>query len=186
MRAFAVSAIISVAVNAMYYEYNITLDGASSTLHYRNQDWAESEMSSSGLNISSNNSVLLKQSPYEGHEYAFKPYIRGGAIEYTVDLSSHGCGCVAGVYAVAMNEQCNGETEQDISSAEMESGMMPSGCQSIDVMQANPYGFNMSAHPCHNGNCDYNSQCQYDMLKQGEETYGKNAYGPEGTLIRTT
>jgi hypothetical protein len=42
--------------------------------------------------------------------------------------------------------------------------MMPS-CASIDVMQANPYGFNVSAHPCANGNCDYQSQCQYDMLK---------------------
>ena len=63
-----------------------------------------------------------------------------------------------------MNSQCNGETEQDMNSAEMESGMMPS-CASIDVMQANPYGFNVSAHPCANGNCDYQSQCQYDMLK---------------------
>ena len=105
--------------------------------------------------VSSNNSVLLKTEPYAGHEYAYKPYLRGGAIEYTVDLSTHGCGCVAGVYAVAMNDQCNGETEQDISDAEMSSGMMPSSCASIDVMQANPYGFNVSAHPCHNGNCDY-------------------------------
>ena len=24
------------------------------------------------------------------------------------------------------------------------------------------------------------------MLKQGEEKYGKNAYGPDGTMIKTT
>ena len=63
------------------------------------------------MKVSSNNSVLLKTSASDGYEYAYKPHLRGGAIEYTVDLSSHGCGCVAGVYAVAMNAQCNGETE---------------------------------------------------------------------------
>ena len=113
MRTYTISAIIAVAINATYYEFPFTLDGTSETLHYRYQDWHQttSDMSGSEMKVSSNNSVLLKKSPYEGYEYAYKPYIRGGAIEYTVDLSSHGCGCVAGVYAVAMNAQCNGETE---------------------------------------------------------------------------
>jgi hypothetical protein len=164
MRTFTVSAIIAVAANAMYNEYPITVDGSTKTLYYRSQDWSSAETNQSSVKVSSNNSILLKDQEYEGHEYAYKPYIRGGAIEYNVDLSSHGCGCVAGVYAVAMNSQCNGESEQDMSSAEMESGMMPS-CASIDVMQANPYGFNVSAHPCSNGNCEPQSQCQYDMLK---------------------
>lgn len=61
---------------------------------------------------------------------------------------------------------------------------MPS-CPSIDVMQANPYGFNVSAHPCKNGNCDLWSQCQYDMQKQGVETYGEGVYGPMGSKIDT-
>ena len=165
MRTFAVSAIIAVAANAMYHEYPITVDGSAKNLYYRSQDWSSADQDVPGrVNVSSNNAILLKHNEFEGHEYAYKPYIRGGAIEYTVDLGSHGCGCVAGVYAIAVNSQCNGETEQDMSSAEMESGMMPS-CASIDVMQANPYGFNVSAHPCANGNCDYQSQCQYDMLK---------------------
>jgi hypothetical protein len=127
-----------------------------------------------------NNSILIKNQEYEGHEYAYKPYVRGGAIQYTVDLSNHGCGCVAGVYAVAMKAGCNGEEEQD----DMSSGSMPS-CPSIDVMQANPYGFNVAAHPCKNGNCDAISMCNYDMIVQGEATYGKGAYGPNGTMINT-
>jgi hypothetical protein len=165
MRTFAVSAIIAVAANAMYHEYTVNVDGNDTTKYYRSQDWSSTEQDMvSRVHVSSNNSILLKDNEYEGYEYTFKPFIRGGAIQYTVDLSSQGCGCVAGVYAVAMNSQCNPEAEQDMSAAEMESGMMPS-CASIDVMQANPYGFNVSAHPCANGNCDYQSQCQYDMLK---------------------
>ena len=50
---------------------------------------------------------------------------------------------------------------------EMPSGTMPS-CPSIDVMQANPYGFNVSAHPCASGSCDAVSQCKYDMMVEGE------------------
>jgi hypothetical protein len=158
MRTFAVAALIAVAANAMYHEYPITQDGSTSTLYFRSQDWSstEQDMDGSRVKISPNNSILLKISEFEGYEYAYKPYIRGGAIEYDVDFAHHGCGCVAGVYAVAMNSQCNGETEQDTDS--------PS-CASIDIMQANPYGFNVSAHPCKNGNCDASSQCQYDMLK---------------------
>ena len=113
MRTFTVSAIIAVAIKAEYFTYPITQDGGQTNLHYRYQDWHQSsqDMSGSEMMVSSNNSIVLKISPFEGFEYAYKPYIRGGAIEYTVDLSSHGCGCVAGVYAVTMNGQCNGETE---------------------------------------------------------------------------
>ena len=52
-------------------------------------------------------------------------------------------------------------------------------------MQANPYGFNMSAHPCNNGTCDAISQCQYDVMAQGQTTYGPGAYGPSGLYIDT-
>ena len=52
-------------------------------------------------------------------------------------------------------------------------------------MQANPYGFNMSAHPCSNGTCDAISRCKYDMMVEGEATYGAGAYGPGGSRIDT-
>ena len=40
MRSFAVSAIIAAAVNAVYYEYPITLDSVTTPMYYRNQDWS--------------------------------------------------------------------------------------------------------------------------------------------------
>jgi hypothetical protein len=52
-------------------------------------------------------------------------------------------------------------------------------------MQANPYGFNMGAHPCADGNCDTWSMCEYNMRQEGKERYGEYAYGPNGTMIDT-
>ena len=105
-----------------------------------------------------------------------KPAIRGGALEYTVDLSNFGCGCVAGVYAVAVNDFCNNEDGMTTNNPQ---------CASIDIMQANPYGFNVAAHPCSNGTCDARSQCEYNMRKEGAEKYGEGAYGPGGSRVNT-
>ena len=183
MRTFAVTALFAVAANATYETYKITQDGSSKNLYFRSQDWSSAELdqNKSRIKVPENNSILLKNQEYEGYNYAYKPYVRGGAIQYTVDLSNHGCGCVAGVYAVAMKPGCNGENEQP---TDVSDGSMPS-CPSIDVMQANPYGFNVAAHPCKNGSCDAQSQCHYDMIVEGEAMYGKGAYGPNGSKINT-
>jgi len=52
-------------------------------------------------------------------------------------------------------------------------------------MQANPYGFNTAAHPCENGECSAQSQCEYNMKKEGKQKYGDEAYGPGGTMVDT-
>ena len=52
-------------------------------------------------------------------------------------------------------------------------------------MQTNDYGFELSAHPCANGDCDPTSMCQYKMREQGAAEYGADAWGPNGTLINT-
>jgi hypothetical protein len=107
---------------------------------------------------------------------AYKPRIRGGAIEYKVDLSSVECGCVSGVYLVALRHYgCNFEDERGPTAE----------CNSIDVMQANPYGFNVAANPCAHGHCDAQSMCEYNMKKEGKERYGEYAYGPNGSMIDT-
>jgi len=53
-------------------------------------------------------------------------------------------------------------------------------------MQANPYGFNIQAHPCVGGQCDAISQCDLTMKMDGVEKYGQGAYGPGGSLIDST
>jgi hypothetical protein len=156
----------------------VHVDGSIRTMHFRSQDWSTIEVDEDNnrVHVPNNNSMLIKKNPYEGENYAFTPYLRGGSIEFTVDLSTVECGCVAGVYAVKLDSQnC---TENSLTTEHPQ-------CQSIDVMQANPYGFNTSAHPCNNGTCDAASQCDYDMRDQGKEKYGEDAYGPRGTLIDT-
>ena len=114
MRNFAISALVAVAVDATYQTLKITKDGNSDDKYFRSQDWTDAPLDLGGTRVAvkTNNSLLIKNQAYDGYEYAYKPYIRGGAIEYTVDLSNHGCGCVAGVYAVAIRAGCNGEEEQ--------------------------------------------------------------------------
>ena len=58
-------------------------------------------------------------------------------------------------------------------------------CKTVDLMEANPFGFHAQANPCSNGTCDALSQCQYEMKTQGVATYGEGAYGPGGSLIDT-
>ena len=58
-------------------------------------------------------------------------------------------------------------------------------CSSIDIMQANKYGFEMAAHNGESTTRDAKSQCMYSMNTDGIEKYGKGAYGMEGSLIDT-
>ena len=97
-------------------------------------------------------------------------------MKYTVDLSALDCGCVAGVYAVRVNEDCDPKDPQITDDPQ---------CKSIDIMQANPFGFNTAAHPCKSGNCSPQSQCEYNMRVEGKAKYGNNAYGPGGTMVDT-
>lgn len=120
--------------------------------------------------------MMIKDTAWDGQQYAFKPDLIGGSIEYTVDLSSVGCGCAAGVYFVKLDAYGCGEDAM--------TGDSPT-CPSLDVMNANKYGFNTAAHPCNGGICDAQSQCEYSMRVEGAAMYGENAYGPNGTMIDT-
>ena len=117
-------------------------DGSSMDLYWeKHSDWIDAYPNNGGLVLGMNSNVFIHDYPYDGQYWAFKPYVRGGSVEYDVDVSTFGCGCVAGLYAVALNdEQCS----EDVKTGRP-------NCPHIDVMQANPFGFNTSAHPCANG-----------------------------------
>jgi len=61
----------------------------------------------------------------------YKPDALGGSFEYDVDLSDQFHGCIAGVYLVDTDDEYCAEVDQN---------GVPQ-CKSIDVMQANMYGF---------------------------------------------
>ena len=176
-KTFAVVALAATSVSAEYLKTIIDVDGSDKSLYFKSQSFSSAYLDENGnrINIENNNSVFLKTSENSSMDFAFKPYIRGGAISYDVDLTSVDCGCVSGFYLVAVNDYGCGDQ------ANVQNPM----CPSIDVFQANPYGFNIAAHPCANGTCDARSQCEYNMKVDGVDKYGGDAYGPGGLLIDT-
>ena len=73
--------------------------------------------------IPNNQVAVLKNTPLEGVKYDYMPIMKGGALQYTVDLSNTDCGCVAGAYAVSIEGGCNPEAsfEGEMASPPMES-----------------------------------------------------------------
>ena len=61
------------------------------------------------MSIPNNQIALIKKFPIDGAEYNYKPIMKGGALQYTVDLSLSDCGCVAGAYAVSIKGGCDPE-----------------------------------------------------------------------------
>jgi len=125
-----------------------------------------------------NSVVVLKDEPYDGSDWNYTPNIQGGSINYWVLMDNMGSGCVAGVYLVAMNDSCDVEKQHNSNEPQKQ-------CPSVDVMQTNDYGFELSTHPCENGNCSDKSRCDYNLRKQGKEKYGADAFGPNGKMINT-
>ena len=119
--------------------------------------------------------ITLRDTKVTSVDEMYKPNLRGGAVEFNVNLSSVSCGCVAGVYAVAQNATYN--TDVDIT--------REPPIASIDIMQASIGGFGVSANPCEDGSCSETQACSYKIAAEGKEKYGAGAYGSSGSLIDT-
>ena len=59
------------------------------TKFVKSQDFSTAtvDQNDTRLTILPNNSLLIKDYNFDGYVYGFTPYIRGGAIQYTVDLN---------------------------------------------------------------------------------------------------
>ena len=68
-------------------DMKILIDGQSVKKHFRPQDWSTCEVDVDAVTVPNNNSIILKNDPYDGSDYDLKPYIRGGAVTYDVDIS---------------------------------------------------------------------------------------------------
>lgn len=147
--------------------------------YFKGRDWnTQHEILENGWTVvmPANTSIVLQDQAFDGYDYSYTPYIRGGSINYWVRMTDMDCGCVAGVYLVALSAGCDVESAHN----------GDPNCPAIDVMQTNPYGFDVAAHPCANGDCSAQSMCDYQMRNQGAEKYGMDAFGPGGTMIDTT
>ena len=86
---------------SQFQEFIITVDGTDRTKYIRSQDWSTATATGKSLRVGKNNNVFLQDMDVSGPDYAFSPLIRGGSIEYDIDLSWNDCGCVSGFYLVA-------------------------------------------------------------------------------------
>ena len=176
-KTYIASAVTAAYASAQDWEsFDVHTNGSLKQFHFKeHSQWIDVENTGNGMTLAMNSNVFIHDYPYEKQYWAYKPRVRGGSVEYDVEFKDMGCGCVAGLYAVNLNdEQCS----------ENEKAGTPQ-CATVDVMQANPFGFNTSAHPCSGGNCEGQSQCFYNMAVEGVEKYGSGAYGPGGSKVNT-
>ena len=101
----------------------------------------------------------------------------GGIMEYDVDLSKVGCGCISALYGVLMPGVDNSRDEFQYCDANKVGGHW---CPEFDIMEANKYAFHVTGHKCDEpsgnvyNNCDRSGQCTMDILKNSDV----NDYGP--------
>lgn len=76
------------------------------------------------VTVDPNTAILIHDQAWVGSDYAMTPALRGGSINYWVNMASMQSGCVAGLYLVTLNSACDAD-------AAMASDP---NCPSIDVM----------------------------------------------------
>ena len=108
-KRLSIACTLAVLGEANWLDFKIDIDGKEKTKTIKSKQWSQIEVMDQDhyALVPNNNSFALQNRPRVDEETFFKPYLRGGSIQYTVDLSALDCGCVAGVYAVTVNKKCD-------------------------------------------------------------------------------
>ena len=126
----------------------VTVDGQPKTLYVVTPDGITG---GSGIGVPHNTRGYFSETPNASPENFFTPNLLGGSVEYDVDLSQMGCGCIAAFYTVAMpakNESGNYVTGEDglwYCDANQVGGTY---CPEFDIMEANKYAYQTTPHSC--------------------------------------
>ena len=103
--------------------------------------------------------------PYDDSTYwAYKHDYLGGSVTFDVNVKEVGCGCAAGVYLAALNDETCGW-------GAVEPNTTPQ-CATIDLMEGNTQGWHAGALPCENGSCETEGRCRTAADMVGEQAYG--------------
>lgn len=87
----------------------------------------------------------------------------GGSVAFDVNVSDVGCGCAAGVYLTTSNDEtCNW--------SDYDANVTPQ-CTTIDLVEANMWGFRAGYMPCMDGSCNAAAKCSSSVTSD---------YGPTG------
>jgi len=98
----------------------------------------------------------------------FHDYL-GGTVQFDVDVSNVDCGCSAGVYLTTSNDKSC--TWNDYGT-----NVTPQ-CTTIDLLEANRFGFKTQTMPCLSGSCNAAAKCTAKVT---------SGYGPGNAGVDTT
>lgn len=143
------------------------VDGAQTSLWVQwDRSWSEAETDGAELGFDYNNRMYLStQQEFDKTKY-FTPNMLGGSVEYDVNLSEVGCGCVAALYTVLMPSVDENVDPFGYCDANRIGGHW---CPEFDVMEANMYSFHTTAHKCDApvdgvyDNCDRGGTCTLNV-----------------------
>ena len=115
-----------------------------------------------------NNRAFVLDYPYDESIYwSYWNNYFGGTLTFDVDLSEVDCACAAGVYLVQLDdENCSWDAKG--------ADVTPQ-CSSIDIMEANIWGYKTTSHPCEFGSCDAQS-ASTATVNWTDGSYGANDY----------
>ena len=158
-----------------YAQLNIKEDGKDKTVYIASPSWFTGGGGDT-LSLPEGGRVYLSNTPELSSEGFYKPALLGGAVEYDVDMSQMECGCIAAFYLVRMPahdwsgnlDKTDGFWYCDANQVDGEY------CPEFDIMEANKYAFQTTAHPCstpYNGH--YDSNCEHGGLTGGSLSGGE-------------
>lgn len=111
-------------------------------------------------------------------ENFFRANLIGGRVQYDVDLSQVGCGCITALYNVLMPAVDNNRDPFKYCDANKVGGFW---CPEFDIMEANKYAFRATGHACDAPNsngvypsCDRGGKGNVDVLRDAPI----NSFGP--------
>ena len=132
------------------------------------------------MTVPHNARVTLSESATLDPKGFFKPKLLNGSVEYDVDLSQMGCGCVAAFYtvelpAIGSDGQPHNTDGHYYCDANNITGEW---CNEMDIMEANTYSFRTTAHTCdgtgpHYSKCDRGGSAVTDLQEKGSFGPGK-------------
>jgi len=117
------------------------------------------------IEIGQNNKAFVLDYPMDDSTWwSYKHKYAGGSVAFDVDVSDVGCACAAGVYLAKVDDvQCGWDA--------YDQGVTPQ-CGTVDLMEANIWGFNTQSLPCEFGECEAQSQCRRKASDDDHMAYG--------------
>ena len=156
----------------VYEPLVVDVDGVDTTLYVQYPAaWSQRSPDDDDHTVSFdyNNRMYLSTQQEIDRDAFFTPNMLGGSIEYDVDLSKVGCGCVTAIYSVLMPAVDSPQNAFPFGycDANKVGGYW---CPEFDIMEANKFGFRSTGHSCDAPdalgvyhNCDRVGQCSIDV-----------------------